>query len=87
MPSARCCECGAARKMNRSASDALAVQKKAVFTDQQFDDRQFVYLASEIGEPVKRYVTIGKKTTEKAEVLEGLSEGDTILLEEPKTDP
>jgi hypothetical protein len=43
-----------------------------------------VFLAVKGGKPEKRPVTIGKKTDKKTEILQGLREGDEILLEKPK---
>jgi multidrug resistance efflux pump len=67
-----------------SKEEALTVPADAVFTEDLDDDKHYVFLAVKGGKPEKRPVTIGKKTDKKTEILQGLREGDEILLEKPK---
>ncbi len=64
--------------------DALTVPAAAVFSDDFDEDRKFVYLRKKDGGHEKRFVSVGKKTDKKAEIVEGLGEGDVVLLEKPK---
>ena len=64
--------------------DALTVPASAVFSDELDEDRKFVYLRKKDGGHEKRFVAVGKKTDKKAEIVEGLGEGDVVLLEKPK---
>jgi len=64
-------------------ADALTVPVGALFTEELDDDQHFVYLVGKDGKAVKHPVTVGKKTAAKAEILQGLKEGDEILLEKP----
>jgi HlyD family secretion protein len=63
--------------------DALIVPPKAVQTD-ELDDHPYVYLLGKDGKAAKRPVTIGSKTDKAVEILQGLAEGDQVLLEAPK---
>jgi HlyD family secretion protein len=65
---------------------ALTVPASAVFTDELDEEHHYVYATGEGGEPVKRSVKVGKKTHQKAEILEGLKEGEEILLHKPGED-
>jgi hypothetical protein len=42
-----------------------------------------VYVVGKDRKPVKRAVTVGKKSDKKAEVLTGLKEGEEVLIEKP----
>ena len=42
------------------------------------------YLAAEKGKPRKQTVEVGRKSGDNLEILDGLVEGDKILLERPK---
>jgi RND family efflux transporter MFP subunit len=57
-----------------SHENALAVPQKAVFDD------KYVYLVAG-GKAVKREVVLGLKNTMMIEVLEGLQEGDAVIVE------
>ena len=57
-----------------SHENALAVSQKAVLSD------QFVYVV-ENGKAVKRPVSLGLKNTTMIEILEGLKEGDQVIVE------
>jgi HlyD family secretion protein len=64
--------------------DALKVPATAVFTDDGEDDDHYVYLAAREGSPQKRSVKVGKTVGDRTEILEGLREGDEILLAKPE---
>ncbi len=63
---------------------ALVAPASAVFSEKLDDDKRYVYLVREGKEPRKQPVTVGKKSGDKIEILEGLDNGDEILKEEPK---
>jgi len=63
---------------------ALVVSPKAVFSDDWDKDAKYVYLVRPGKEPKRQSVKIGRKTEKKVEILQGLREGDEILLECPK---
>jgi len=65
---------------------ALTVPAKAVFTDELDERKQYVYLLTKAEKPRRQRVTVGPKSGEKVQILDGLSEGDQILLERPKND-
>ena len=67
-------------------TDALTVSPKAVFTEEFDPAKQYVYLQGKDGKPQKRVVTLGERNDKQVEVLQGLAEGDEILLEKPKED-
>jgi HlyD family secretion protein len=64
--------------------DALTVPSSAVFTDDDNADQQVVYVQAKDGKAEKRAVKTGQKEGDKTEVVEGLKEGDTILLKKPE---
>ena len=64
-------------------SDALTLPSSAVFTDDNDDDIHFVYIQGKDEKPTKAYVTPGKKSGTRIEILQGIREGDEILLEKP----
>jgi RND family efflux transporter MFP subunit len=65
-------------------NSALTVPSSAVFTDDADEDVRYVYVADEKGGKLeKRTVKIGKTVGSKAEVLDGLREGDEILAAKP----
>jgi hypothetical protein len=63
--------------------DAITVPPKALGTEETDEEKRYVYRLDDEQEPSKHYVTVGKKTTKKVEILEGLCEGDVILAECP----
>lgn len=63
---------------------ALVVPAAAVFPDKLDDQKKYVYVYQEEGKPEKVTVTVGKRSGDRLEILEGLDRGDEILLEEPK---
>jgi len=65
-------------------TDALTVPPKAVFTEEFDLAKQYVYLQGKNGKPEKRAVTLGERNDKQIEVLQGLAQGDEILLEKPK---
>ena len=66
--------------------DALLVPSKVVATDELDEDKHYVKVLDADGKPVRRDVTIGRKTGEKTEILEGLEEGDEVALDPSKGD-
>jgi multidrug efflux pump subunit AcrA (membrane-fusion protein) len=63
--------------------DALTVPPSVVMTD-EIDDHRYVYVLDKDGKPAKRDVTVGQKTDKAVEIVQGLAEGDKVLLEAPK---
>jgi multidrug efflux pump subunit AcrA (membrane-fusion protein) len=75
------------RVIAESRPEALAVPKKAVFSEPLDDDARFVYVAGGDGKPAqKRTVAVGRANDELIEITAGLAFGDVILLEKPKSD-
>lgn len=75
------------RVIVESRPDALAVPKKAVFSEPLDDDARFVYVTAGDGKPPqKRTVAVGRANDEVVEITAGLAIGDEILLEKPKGD-
>jgi multidrug resistance efflux pump len=72
------------RVIAESRPDALAVPKKAVFSEPLDDDARFVYVAVEGREPRKRSVAVGRAGDELIEITAGLSLGEVILVERPR---
>ncbi len=64
-------------------TDALAVPAAAVFTEELDEDQHYVYRALKDGKHEKRPVTIGRKTASQVEIVQGVREGDELLLEKP----
>ncbi len=64
--------------------NAISVPAGAVFADDVDDEKSHVFLAVKEGKPEKRTVKVGKRSAGKVEILEGLREGDEILLENPE---
>jgi HlyD family secretion protein len=61
--------------------EARTIPPAAVFLDD--GDQPYVYLAKPGAKPEKRTVKVGKRTEAKVEVLDGLAEGDEVLLKKP----
>ena len=73
------------RVVVESRPDALAVPKKAVFSEPLDDEARFVFVVMPNGkEPQKRTVAVGRATDELVEISAGLTPGEEILLERPK---
>ena len=67
--------------------DALTVPPKAVFWDNDDPQKHVVYLAAKKGaKPEKREVTVGKRNDKQVEIVRGLSAGDEVLLDRPKSE-
>jgi HlyD family secretion protein len=64
--------------------DALAVPPAAVFADESDEDKSHVFVAVKDGKPEKRPVKVGKRSGTKVEIVDGLKEGDEVLLENPE---
>jgi HlyD family secretion protein len=60
-----------------TGEEMLLVPKEAVQTD---GDEKYVLLAKRIGEPEKQIIKTGKSDDKMIQVLEGLSEGDKVVL-------
>jgi len=56
---------------------ALVIPSEAVLGEEKF----FVWVMSERGEKQKRFVKVGLETDEETEILEGLQEGEKVLVE------
>jgi multidrug resistance efflux pump len=68
-------------------AEALTVPAAAIFADELDEERHYVSVMGAGHKPLKRYVKVGKKTDQKAEILEGLKEGEEILREKPAAGP
>lgn len=66
--------------------DALTIEPKAVVDDKWDDQKHYVFVLDEKGKPRKRPVVLGRKTSKQVEIVEGISEGDKVLLEPPKAE-
>jgi HlyD family secretion protein len=65
--------------------DALTLPAGAVFTDEKDEDQHVVYFPGKEGkDPVKKSVTIGKRSGDKIEILDGVQAGEMVLKEKPK---
>jgi multidrug resistance efflux pump len=66
-------------------ADAVAVPKAAVRSDEDDEDKKFVWIVdaddAEV-KPVRRDVTVGKTSGNDTEILKGLKKGETISLED-----
>ena len=67
-------------------ADALTVPAEGIFTDPADEDVQYVYLVGKGDKHAKAYVTTGRRSAGKVEIVQGLQAGDTILLERPAAD-
>ncbi len=63
-------------------TDAIAVASKAVFDDEMDEDRHYVWVQKD-GRSLRRDVKTGRKSADRTEILEGLADGEEILLEKP----
>ena len=70
------------RFLSYRKDDALTIPESAVFSDPENDER-YVYLPGAEGKPTRRMVTVGKVVAGRAEIVEGLKEGDEILAAKP----
>ncbi len=65
--------------------DALVVPARALFADELDDEKSYVFVTADGGKTSKKqYVTVGKRSDDRAEIVRGLAAGDEILLERPK---
>ena len=64
---------------------ALLAPAKAVFTDDVEEDKSYVFVTTDGGKTsAKRPVVVGKRSDDQVEIVRGLAEGESILLERPK---
>ena len=63
-----------------SKMDAIAVPTKCVHEE---DERFFVYILAKNGKHEKRDVTLGRTAGDQSEIVDGLQEGEEVLLERP----
>jgi len=64
--------------------DALTLPASAVSADESDEDQFVVYLPGADGKPAtKKPVKIGKRSGDKVEILDGLTEGAAVLKEKP----
>jgi multidrug efflux pump subunit AcrA (membrane-fusion protein) len=66
---------------------AILVPASAVFPDEAEASASVVFLFRKDGAPEMRKVTLGKPDDKRVEILEGLREGDEVLLEKPRGKP
>jgi len=67
---------------------AIAVPKKAVFSDDLDDSQRHVFVSTAAGKtPQRRPVAVGRSNDTLIEVTAGLAPGDVILLEKPSAAP
>lgn len=72
-------------KLSAYATDsALTLPAKALQTDKQNDEQRYVWLLGSDNKPVRRNVTIGRRTESTVEITDGLAAGDKVLREPPK---
>lgn len=62
--------------------EAIAIPLSALVSDDAAG-KQYVYRVGADGSHAKAEVTVGVRTDDKVEIVQGLLEGDTILLEKP----
>ncbi len=66
-------------------TEAILVPPKVIVTDELDDEKQYVEVLGKDGKPVRRNVTVGRKTDKQVEILAGLKAGEKVVLE-PKKD-
>jgi HlyD family secretion protein len=64
--------------------DALTVPPTAVVTDELDEEKQTVEVLEKDGTTKSRPVTIGRKTDKQVEIVQGLSEGEQVVIEPKK---
>lgn len=75
---------GTARFLVYVKKDAVLVPSKAVFTEELDPTQRYVWVEGKADRPEKRPVEVGESAGESLEILDGLREGETVLLEKPK---
>ncbi len=63
--------------------DAIAVPAGAVFGEPADEEARYVYVQAPGAKPVKRTVKVGRQAGDRIEILEGLTKGDVVLLQQP----
>lgn len=76
---------GKAKVTTYEEENAVVVPKKAVHTDEEDDQVQYVWLV-EGDEVQKRQVATGKTSGDEIEILDGLDAGDVISLDDEQQD-
>ncbi len=76
---------GTAKLVAYRQDKAIVVPGKAVFTEEDEQGR-YVYLVVKDGKAKKQAVTVGRRSDDRIEIVQGLKEGDQILLDKPKDD-
>lgn len=66
-----------------SKDDAITLPNGAVFADDEDLSKRHVFVKTEIGHE-KRSVKTGRSTDKKTEILDGLNEGEVVLLKKPE---
>jgi len=66
---------------------ALVVPASAIASDPDNPAKQYVYVLGKHDNPKRRNVVVGQRSGTRAEILEGLCEGERILLQPPKEKP
>jgi RND family efflux transporter MFP subunit len=64
--------------------EAMAVPAAAVFEDEASGERNIVFVKKDDDQHEKRKVSVGQKTEQQWEILEGLRAGEEILLKKPE---
>ena len=75
---------GTAKVVPCRVKEALTVPALAVFSEEENENRKFVYLVGKGGKAKKHAVTVGKKSDDRLEILKGLNAGHKILQDKPK---
>ena len=79
---------GKIRITTYNKKDALVVDKKAVHTDEENDDKQYVWVVEGDDDQTvkKQRVKTGKSKGDLIEIVDGLDKGDVVSLEDEKKD-
>jgi HlyD family secretion protein len=64
--------------------DAIAIPSKAIFNDAGEVSSDYVFVEGAGGKPERRKVQTGQSEGDRVEITDGLSEGETVLLQRPK---
>ena len=64
--------------------DAIAIPSTAIFENPADGQQNLVYIKTADGKTQERVVTIGQKSDQKWEIVQGLAAGEEILLAKPE---